>query len=80
MRKNNNRYPQGKGLEVFVKNGNVEGAIRKLKKKIAEDGLMKELKEREFYVKPSEKRAKAKAVGKARYEKMVKARQEKVGW
>lgn len=80
MRKHNKNYSQGNGLEVFVKNGNVEGALRKLKKKIAEDGLMNELKERQFYTKPSEKRAKAKAVGKARYEKMIKARQEKVGW
>ena len=48
MRKHNKNYSQGNGLEVFVKNGNVEGALRKLKKKIAEDGLMNELKERQF--------------------------------
>jgi len=80
LRKHNKNYSQGNGLEVFVKNGNVEGALRKLKKKIAEDGLMNELKERQFYTKPSEKRAKDKAAGKARHEKMIKDRQQKVGW
>lgn len=80
MRKYNEKYRQEKGLEVVVKNGNVEGALRKLKKKIAEDGLMIELRERQHYVKPSEKRAKDKAAGKARHEKMIKTRQEKVGW
>ncbi len=79
MRKYNEKYRQEQGLEVVVKNGNVEGALRKLKKKIAEDGLMIELRERQFYIKPSEKRAKDKAAGKARHEKMIKTRDEKVG-
>ena len=41
---------------IDVRNDNVEGALRLLKKRIQKDGLMFELKKREHYVKPSEKR------------------------
>ena len=70
MRRNNytrredNQY---RGLSVDVYNNDVNKAIRKLKKKLQEDGLFQELREREFYTKPSEKRAKAKAAGRARW-------------
>ena len=40
-------------LEVKVKNNNVEKAIRQLKKKVMKDGLLKELKRRQFYEKPT---------------------------
>ena len=41
---------------VTVRNNNVEKAMRVLKKKLQKDGLMKELRRREYYEKPSEKR------------------------
>ena len=43
-------------LEVKIKNNNVEKAIRQLKKKVMKDGLLKELKRRQFYEKPSLKK------------------------
>ena len=43
-------------LEVKVRNNNVEKAIRQLKKKVMKDGLLKELKQRQFYEKPSLKK------------------------
>ena len=43
-------------LEVRVRNNNVEKAMRQLKKKVMKDGLLKELKRRQFYEKPSLKR------------------------
>ena len=43
-------------LEVKVRNNNVEKAMRILKKKVMKDGLLKELKRRQFYEKPSLKR------------------------
>ena len=49
-------------LEVKVRNNNVEKAIRQLKKKVMKDGLLKELKRRQFYEKPtlkSQRKAKA---------------------
>ena len=47
-------------LEVRVKNNNVDKAMRQLKKKVMKDGLLKELKRRQFYEKPSLKRQRLK--------------------
>jgi len=41
------------GRRVIVKDGNVEKALRKLKKKVSESGLLQELQERQTYTKPS---------------------------
>ena len=47
--------------KVIVRNGNVDGAIRKMKQKNVKDGLLKNLRERqEGYMKPGVKRRKAK--------------------
>ena len=43
-------------MEVKVKKNNVEYALRLLKRKIKDSGLMVELRERQYYKKPSEKR------------------------
>ena len=43
-------------IEVQVRNNNVEKAIRVLKKKIQKDGMMRELRQREYYEKPTLKR------------------------
>jgi small subunit ribosomal protein S21 len=67
--RHNNKAPEQKGLTVQVRNGDVAFALRKFKKKVAEDGVLQQLREREFYTKPSEKRAKAKKAGIARWKK-----------
>jgi len=50
-------------IEVKVRKGNIEKALRQLKKQVKETKLFLELKDREFYTKPSaikrEKRAKS---------------------
>ena len=43
-------------IEVQVRNNNVEKAIRVLKKKIQKDGLMRELRQRQYFEKPTLKR------------------------
>ena len=43
-------------IEVQVRNNNVEKAIRVFKKKIQKDGLMRELRQRQYYEKPTLKR------------------------
>jgi len=59
------------GKKVIVKDGNVEKAIRKLKKKVQESGLLQELQSRETYTKPSVKRKMARAMAKKRWKKQV---------
>ena len=71
MRHNNNDKFEKRGLSVEVRNNDVAFALRKFKKKIAEDGILQELRAREFYEKPSEKRAKAKKAGIARWKKKL---------
>lgn len=60
-----------KGLFVEVRNNDINWALRKFKKKVQEDGLLQEYKERQFYTKPSEKRKRAKAAGRARWLKKL---------
>ena len=43
-------------LEVKVRNNNVEKAIRQLKKKAMKEGILKEVKMRQYYEKPTLKR------------------------
>ncbi|NKB80569.1 MAG: 30S ribosomal protein S21 [Nitrospirales bacterium] len=43
-------------MEIRVINNNVEKALRVAKKKLAADGLFRELKRRRFYEKPSVKK------------------------
>jgi small subunit ribosomal protein S21 len=61
-----------KGLRVEVWNNDINKALRRFKKKVQEDGILQELREREHYTKPSEKRAKAKKAGRARWLKKQK--------
>ncbi len=43
-------------VQVSVRDNNVEAALRTLKKKLQREGLFKEVKQRRFYEKPSEKK------------------------
>ena len=68
----NDRYvPFIPGIAVVVKNGNTEAALRKFKKKVQEEGILKTVRDKQEYVKPSEKRRKAKAAAKARWRKRL---------
>ena len=68
MRQNNQ---EKRGLSVEVRNGDVNFALRKFKKKVAEDGILQELRQREAFEKPSITRAKAKKAGRARWLKKL---------
>ena len=43
-------------MKVEVRNNNVDKALRILKKKLQQDGFFNELREREYFVKPSLKK------------------------
>ena len=53
-------------LEVKVKKNNVEFALRLLKRKIKDSGLMVELRERQYYKKPSAIKSEKRKLGKVR--------------
>lgn len=56
-----------KGLYVRVLNGNLEGAMGRLKKLCASEGLTKELRRRRYYEKPTTQRRRQKAEAKIRW-------------
>lgn len=68
------------GLAVEVRNGDVNKAIRIFKKKVQEAGVIQEYRERQEYVKPSERRRKAKAAGRKRWLKAVEKRKQDLGY
>ena len=55
-------------MQVLVRDNNVDQALRVLKKKLQREGVLRELKLRRHYEKPSEKavREKAEAIRRAR--------------
>ena len=62
-------------IEIEVR-GDIEQAIRLLKKKLQLDGVKKELKRREYYEKPSVKRRRKQAEAKRKLRKLL-MRQER---
>lgn len=59
------------GNSVPVKDGKVEQALRKFKKKVQESGLLQELRDRETYEKPTTARKKKKSAAKNRLRKQL---------
>ena len=54
-------------ITIEVRNNNIEKALRVLKKKLNKDGQMKELKQRQYYQKPSEIKREKKIEGIRRH-------------
>ena len=67
-------------MQVVVKNGNVERAMRTLKKKLQKEGLLRELKQKQYFEKPSAKRKRKRAEGIKRYQRALKKKQERLGY
>ena len=65
-------------MQVFVRDNNVDQALRILKKKMQREGVFREMKQRRFYEKPSAKatREKGEAVRRARKAARKKAIRE----
>lgn len=79
---NNNRQAavQVQGLSVTVKNGDFTRALRKFKKLVQDDGILQELRKREYYEKPSAKRKRDKAAARARHLKAMQKRKDQLGY
>lgn len=68
-------FKKSRGNKVYVKDDNVDRALRKFKKKVAESGVLQLLREREFYEKPTTKRKKAASAAKNRWRKKLESQQ-----
>jgi len=60
---------------VLVQDGNVERALRKLKKKVQDSGLLDELRSREHYEKPTTERRRKKGAARSRWLKKMRDQQ-----
>ena len=66
-------------VQIFVRDNNVDQALKALKKKMQREGVYREMKLRRHYEKPSEKRAREKAAAVRRARKLERKRAERDG-
>ena len=66
-------------MQVVVRENNVEQALKALKKKMQREGVFREMKLRNHYEKPSEKRVREKAEGIRRARKLARKRAQREG-
>ena len=59
-------------ITVQVRQGNLEQAMRVLKKKVQREGIIKDFRAKSVYEKPSEKKRRKKKEGIANYKKKQK--------
>ena len=67
-------------MRVEVRNNNVDKAIQIMKKKLQQDGLFNQLREREFYESKGSKRRRTKAASIRRQQGEIKQRKEELGY
>ncbi|MGI9381056.1 MAG: 30S ribosomal protein S21 [Methyloligellaceae bacterium] len=66
-------------MQVFVRDNNVDQALKALKKKMQREGVFREMKMRKFYEKPSEKRVREKAEAVRRIRKLARKKAQREG-
>ena len=66
-------------VSVSVRDNNVDQALKALKKKMQREGTFREMKRRNHYEKPSEKRARERAEAVRRARKLARKRAQREG-
>ena len=64
-------------MQVVVRENNVDQALRALKKKMQREGLFREMKLRQAYEKPSERRTRQRAEAIRRARKLARKRAQR---
>jgi small subunit ribosomal protein S21 len=59
-------------MQVLVRDNNIDQALRVLKKKMQREGVFREMKQRRFYEKPSERAAREKSEAARRARKLAR--------
>jgi small subunit ribosomal protein S21 len=59
-------------LQIFVRDNNVDQALRALKRKMQREGIFREMKRRRFYEKPSDRAAREKSESVRRRRKLAR--------
>jgi len=77
MSKSKHTPGEGAGFYVKVRDNNVEQAMRKLKKKLMNDGIMQEIRDRRYFKSNTEKRLQAEAASRARHRRRIAKEENK---
>jgi len=80
FKKKRNYEERPQGMVVQVRDGNVEKAIRVLKKKMLKNGIFQELRERQYYESKGTKRRKSKAAAIRRYKRKIEKQKQELGY
>jgi small subunit ribosomal protein S21 len=66
-------------VQVLVRDNNVDQALKALKKKMQREGIFREMKLRNYYEKPSERKVREKAEAVRRARKLARKRAQREG-
>ena len=66
-------------MQVLVRDNNVDQALKALKKKMQREGIFREMKLRNYFEKPSEKRVREKAEAVRRARKLARKKMQREG-
>jgi small subunit ribosomal protein S21 len=66
-------------MQVFVRDNNVDQALKILKKKMQREGIFREMKQHNAYEKPSERRVREKAEAIRRAKKLARKKAQREG-
>jgi small subunit ribosomal protein S21 len=66
-------------VQVFVRDNNVDQALKALKRKMQREGLLREMKLRKHYEKPSERRVRERAEAIRRARKLARKKLQREG-
>ena len=66
-------------MQIYVRDNNVEQALRILKKRMQRDGLFREMKRKRFYEKPSERKARERNEAIRRIRKLKRKQAQREG-
>lgn len=66
-------------MQVFVKDNNIDQALRILKKRMQRDGIFREMRAGRFFEKPSERRVREKKEAIRRNRKLARKKAQREG-
>ncbi len=66
-------------MQVLVRDNNVDQALKVLKKKLQREGFFRELKRKNYYEKPSERKAREKGEAVRRARKLARKKAQREG-
>jgi small subunit ribosomal protein S21 len=66
-------------MQVFVRDNNIDQALKALKRKLQREGVFREIRRKKFYEKPSVRKAREKNEALRRLRKLARKRAEREG-